>query len=93
VLRDAGDIIRGCIRESVDSGYRYGGDEFAVILIDADIDIAKEIGNRIEAAFCNKNKVTVSVGYSIYHADMDVKELIGVADKDLYRSKHGKIQK
>jgi PleD family two-component response regulator len=25
VLRDAGDIIRSCIRESVDSGYRYGG--------------------------------------------------------------------
>jgi diguanylate cyclase (GGDEF)-like protein len=93
VLRDAGDIIRGCIRESVDSGYRYGGDEFAVILIDADINIAKEIGNRIEAAFCTKNKVTVSVGYSIYHAGMDSKELISTADKDLYRSKQEKIQK
>ncbi len=93
VLRDAGDIIRGCIRESVDSGYRYGGDEFAVILIDADINIAKEIGNRIQAAFCQKNKVTVSVGYSIYHDDMDVKELIGAADKDLYISKQEKIHK
>jgi diguanylate cyclase (GGDEF)-like protein len=93
VLRDAGDIIRGCIRESVDSGYRYGGDEFAVILIDADINIAKEIGNRIEAAFCTKNKVTVSVGYSIYHAGMDSKELISTADKDLYISKQEKIQK
>ncbi|MBN1907994.1 MAG: diguanylate cyclase [Deltaproteobacteria bacterium] len=92
VIRDAGDIIRRCIRESVDSGYRYGGDEFAVILIDADINIAKEIGSRIEAAFLNNNKVTVSVGYSIYNADMNVKELIDIADKDLYRSKQNKIR-
>lgn len=92
VLRDAGDIIRRYIRESVDSGYRYGGDEFAIILIDADINIAKEIGSRIEAAFLNKNKVTVSVGYSIFNADMNIKELIDIADKDLYRSKQNKTR-
>jgi two-component system, cell cycle response regulator len=92
VIRDAGDIIRNYIRDSVDSGYRYGGDEFAVILIDADINIAKEIGSRIETAFINKNKVTVSVGYSIYQADMTVKELVDIADKDLYRAKLKKIK-
>ncbi|MBN2419911.1 MAG: diguanylate cyclase, partial [Deltaproteobacteria bacterium] len=36
ILREAGEIIRSSIRDGVDSGYRYGGDEFAVILIDAD---------------------------------------------------------
>lgn len=87
VLREAGEIIRSSIRDGVDSGYRYGGDEFAVILIDADIEITKEIGNRIEKAFCKKNKVTVSVGYSTYKGDMAIKELINTADKDLYKSK------
>ncbi|MGD9159392.1 MAG: diguanylate cyclase [Desulfobacteraceae bacterium] len=90
VLREAGEIIRNSIRGGVDSGYRYGGDEFAVILIDADIEIAKEIGNRIESAFIKKKKVTVSVGYSIYEVDMNVKELIDIADKELYKSKQNK---
>ncbi len=90
VLREAGDIIRSCIRDSVDSGYRYGGDEFAVILIDADMEIAKEIGSRIEMAFISKNKVTVSVGYSIYEDDMEVKELVDIADKNLYQAKQSK---
>ncbi len=90
VLREAGEIIRNCIRDSVDSGYRYGGDEFAVILIDADMDIAKEIGSRIETAFIKKDKVTVSAGYSIYTEKMAVKELIDIADKELYKVKQFK---
>ena len=90
VLREAGEIIRNSIRDGVDSGYRYGGDEFAVILIDADTEIAKEIGSRIEKAFCNKGKVTISVGYSICKGDMTAKELIDIADKDLYKSKEDK---
>ncbi len=92
VIRDAGEIIRSYIRDSVDSGYRYGGDEFAIILIDADLNIAKGIGSRIEKAFINKKKVTVSVGYSIYQADMTVKELVDIADKELYRAKQNKIK-
>jgi len=40
ILRDVGHIIRKCIREGVDTGYRYGGDEFAIILIDADAGVA-----------------------------------------------------
>ena len=90
VLREAGDIIRNSIRDGVDSGYRYGGDEFAVILIDADLENAKEVGNRIEAAFLKRNKVTISVGYSLYKNDMSIKDFIDTADKDLYKSKQGK---
>jgi len=90
VLRDAGEIIRNSIRDAVDSGYRYGGDEFAIILIDTDMNIAKEIGHRIEEAFINKEQVTVSVGYSRYEEGMSVKELVNIADKDLYNIKHSK---
>ena len=52
---------------------------------------AKVIGNRIETAFVKKNKVTISVGYSVFNGDMSTKELIDIADKDLYRSKLNKI--
>ena len=87
VLRTAGEIIRSCIRGDVDSGYRYGGDEFAIILIDADLDIAEEIGLRVEKAFIDNGKVTVSIGYSIFSNGMSVKDLVSVADKDLYKTK------
>ena len=87
VLRSVGEIIKSCIREGVDSGYRYGGDEFAVILIDADLDIAREIGLRIEKAFEDKGDVTVSVGYSLFSDGMSVKDLVAKADSDLYSSK------
>lgn len=88
VLREAGEIIRSCIREAVDSGYRYGGDEFAIILIDADLDIAEEIGHRIEKAFEKSGKVTVSLGYSKFSEEMEVKDLVANADKELYLQKN-----
>lgn len=87
VLREAGEIIHSSIREGVDSGYRYGGDEFAIILIDADLDIAREIGHRIEEVFRKKGKVTVSIGYSKHEKDMSVKKLVDIADKNLYEAK------
>jgi len=36
ILAKAGKIIRSNIRESVDTAFRYGGDEFAIILVEAD---------------------------------------------------------
>jgi PleD family two-component response regulator len=33
MLRNVGQIINNSIREGVDSGYRYGGDEFAILLL------------------------------------------------------------
>jgi diguanylate cyclase (GGDEF)-like protein len=87
MLRTLGRIINQCIRENVDSGYRYGGDEFAVILIDADISVAQEIGKRIQSAFEEEKHITVSVGYKLLSEGMTVKDLVAEADKDLYKSK------
>ncbi len=86
-LRDAGEIIRNSIREAVDSGYRYGGDEFAIILIDADIDTAREIGLRIESAFEKDGKVGVSLGYTRFLENMTIKDLVAEADRELYKRK------
>ena len=87
ILRNAGEIINRSIRDNVDSGFRYGGDEFAIILIDADINIAKEIGHRIEKLFNKSGKITVSVGYALFSDDMTVEDLVNKADKDLYNAK------
>jgi two-component system, cell cycle response regulator len=87
ILKSAGSIITNSIREGVDSGYRYGGDEFAIILIDADIDVAQDIGLRICKAFEDKEKVTVSIGFSKFSNGMSSTDLVSAADKDLYKSK------
>jgi len=87
ILKNTGKIIMSCIRVGVDSGYRYGGDEFAVILIDADIDITQDICLRIKKAFEDKGKVSVSTGYAIFSNGMTATDLVLAADKELYKSK------
>ena len=86
VLRNLGRIINKSIREGVDSGYRYGGDEFAIILIDADLSVAREIGKRIQNALLQGN-FTASVGYATFSDGMSEKELVSEADKNLYKAK------
>ena len=87
VLRKVGHLINTCIREGVDSGYRYGGDEFAVILIDAGWNVAQGIGNRIQQAFDENGDITASLGYTIYSDGMSSKDLVAAADKNLYKEK------
>jgi diguanylate cyclase (GGDEF)-like protein len=93
ILRHAGQVINNSIRVGVDSGYRYGGDEFAIILIDADLDIAKEISERIKKAFIESESVTVSVGYAKFFNGMSPKELVATADAELYKSKEHREEK
>ena len=87
VLRNVGHLINMCIREGVDSGYRYGGDEFAIILIDAGWAVAQGIGARIQQAFAESGDITASLGYTIYSDGMSSKDLVAAADKDLYEAK------
>jgi len=87
MLRNVGQIINSSIREGVDSGYRYGGDEFAIILIESDLNVAKEIGKRVQASLKEKSNITASIGYKKFSENMSDKELVAEADKNLYRAK------
>jgi two-component system cell cycle response regulator len=86
-LRSVGRAINKSIREGVDTGYRYGGDEFAVILIDSDLSIAEEIGKRIMQAIDEGGRVGASVGYAMYSDDMSLTEFVSRADSNLYKVK------
>jgi diguanylate cyclase (GGDEF)-like protein len=87
LLRSVGEIINHSVRENVDSGYRYGGDEFAIILIDAGLSTAEEIGSRIQHAFNENGDITVSMGCKVFAEPMTVKDLVAEADKNLYEAK------
>jgi diguanylate cyclase (GGDEF)-like protein len=86
-LRHVGKSILRSIREGVDSGYRYGGDEFAIILIDSDILIAEEIGKRVRVAIRDSGELRASLGYAVYSEDMNLTDFVRLADTNLYKSK------
>jgi two-component system cell cycle response regulator len=87
VLKKVGAIISANIRQGVDSGYRYGGDEFAVILIDANMDISQRIAKRIDESIEKECKLTASTGYANFSEEMTAEAFVEKADQYLYKFK------
>lgn len=87
ILRDVGRILRKCIREGVDMGFRYGGDEFALILIDASLDAAQRIVERIQRELEAHRHVAASFGIARFEDGMSELDLVAKADRALYRMK------
>jgi diguanylate cyclase (GGDEF)-like protein/PAS domain S-box-containing protein len=86
--------LSGVIKEhsrATDLAARYGGDEFAVVLIDADPGMANRIAQRVESALRADREqptLSVSVGIGVYPEDgRTAPELLQAADRHLYRRK------
>jgi two-component system, cell cycle response regulator len=90
ILSKSGKIIQSNIRDNVDTAFRYGGDEFAVILVEADEEIVRNISERIKTGFEGMSEVCASIGFSTYSSGMKMQDLINVADKKLYEEKGSK---
>jgi two-component system cell cycle response regulator len=89
VLKSIGEIVKQSIRYNVDSGYRYGGDEFAVLLIGASLDQALTIAERIRSSIeqLGFENITVSIGLSEYRTPFDLEGFVKSADDALYLAK------
>jgi len=96
VLAIAGKIIQKCIR-TTDSAYRYGGEEFTVILPETERKGAKDIAERIRIEFVKndftpkpdeKIKITLSIGISEYRYNEELTEFIERADHGMYMAKN-----
>ena len=76
---------------ATDLAARYGGDEFAVVLIDADKQMAEHVAQRIESgarADGGTPPISVSVGCAVYPGDGTTpQDLLESADRQLYRRK------
>lgn len=87
-LKEIGKIIKSCIRNKVDSAFRYGGDEFAVILPGSDRTAAENVAERIRNTIATSYKnITVSIGVVSTNGSSE-KELIIKADKAMYKAKN-----
>src|SRR5579859_2008511 len=76
---------------AIDIAARYGGDEFALVLIDADPAMAEQVAQRIQEGLCNEEEeppLGVSIGIASYPSDGRTgQELLEAADHRLYQQK------
>lgn len=95
VLKNIGRLILESTRES-DFCFRFGGDEFIIILPYTDKKEAIDVGNRIKKniqAIMNLDTsmenidITLSMGVAEWKTGMDIRELVDLADKNMYISK------
>jgi diguanylate cyclase (GGDEF)-like protein len=102
LLEVVAKAIVGAIRHN-DRAYRYGGDEFALLLIGANRNHAADVAERVRAAVRTAVKrspinalgpiVSASVGAAHWPADGPAKaDIVRAADQDLYQAKRQRSQ-
>ncbi|HUK31250.1 MAG TPA: GGDEF domain-containing protein, partial [Candidatus Acidoferrum sp.] len=76
---------------STDTGARYGGDEFAIVLPEASAEAAERVARRVREKLASDPEIpqlTVSAGVAVFPQDGDsIEKLLGAADRALYRMK------
>ena len=93
VLVSLAEVLRGCVRGH-DFVVRWGGDEFLVLLPDAEADYAVQVGNRIRASLQqtpvlpDSGCITVSIGAGQIFTEDDFQDFYQRLDKALYAAKH-----
>jgi len=89
VIEYVGDIIRNCIRKDLDSGYRYGGDEFVVMLLDTDSRSAVVVADRVLSRFNEKKfgSTSLSIGIAAALREDNEEALVHRSDSAMYEAK------
>lgn len=96
LLQTVGRILQQSIRKGVDWAFRYGGDEFGVIFIQAELQHIVMIAERIQKEYRRKNfantGVSIGIARFVRHAasswQEDIADLVARADKALYSAKN-----
>lgn len=99
---EAGDKVLCCVVRAVQETVRpmdllgrFGGEEFLILLPEAErvtaLEIAERIRKKVERLRCEhhgtRSRITISLGVAPWHGAESLDELIRHADKALYRAK------
>jgi len=93
-IRKISKIIKECIRQ-IDTAARYGGDEFAVILLNTSLDDAIIVAQRMVDAVASSQatwqkeqiSLSISVGLGQYDPDITPEDITSRSDQALYMAK------
>jgi diguanylate cyclase (GGDEF)-like protein len=87
-LRDAATALQAAVR-TPDLCFRWGGDEFAVLLTDADETVARTLAARLEKAVAGSclrpggGQLTLTCGHAVLDPDMSAAEAVARSDTAL----------
>lgn len=94
VLQRLASVLSNSIRRNVDIPFRYGGDEFAVMIPQASTEQVKRIAERIRRNYLKEDigKTSLSLGISRFRRTSnglreDINNLIHKADESMYAAK------
>jgi diguanylate cyclase (GGDEF)-like protein len=92
LLRQIGIIMKNTIREA-DQAFRYGGDEFAILLPQTSLEAAFKVAERIRQQVyarieIGSSPISISLGIASWPADgVGINDVMAAADVALYQSK------
>lgn len=95
VLSRLGQMLKRCLRQT-DSAYRYGGEEFTIILPMSTSEQGAVTAERIRTEFKKENfsptpgqevHMTVSIGFAQYRTREDMKAFVHRVDQLMYQAK------
>jgi diguanylate cyclase (GGDEF)-like protein len=92
VLKELANLVKASIRKS-DSVYRVGGEEFAILCPETDLNgafaLAEAVRTKVEHhQFSINSPITISLGISLFDKLMTESKFYVQADKALYRAKN-----
>lgn len=96
VIINAANLLVSSLRDEMDSVYRYGGEEFAVLLRNTSESNGKMVMDRFRAALekssvqANGTKLTttMSIGVGLFDPDWKMEKFIEKVDRAMYHAKH-----
>jgi len=96
VLRTLAEIMLTIVRADKDTAFRFGGDEFGIIMPGADLKAAVKAASRLKGHYQKKKNYGTSLSISVVSMRMDItininnkiEELMIEADKGIYEVKN-----
>lgn len=99
LLENVAKDVKSLLRDT-DISYRYGGDEFVIILVNSDCQSGKIVGERILKKICSQKysvdnrdldktiKLSVSIGVAEFPTDAkNAEDVLAIADRMMYEAK------